>query len=66
MSHSSTPMPDRYLSCKQAADYLSVSHDTIRRLVKDGKLSAVVIGKRSVRIRESSLVSYVGRIGGAK
>ena len=50
------------LSYRAAADALSVSERSVRRLVADQKLPAVDVGGNR-RIRTSDLVEYVDRLG---
>ena len=54
-------MVDKFLSRQQAADALSVSTQTIDRLIKTGRLRAGKIGPRVV-IPEESLRQYVESI----
>lgn len=53
-----TMINDRLLTSKQAAAYLSVSQDQLRRYLRMGKLPALKFGngpKAEWRIRESNL-----------
>jgi excisionase family DNA binding protein len=55
------PTPQRALklmSVQEAADYAKVSTQTVRRLIKTGKLQIYMIG-RQIRIDESDLVGYL-------
>lgn len=52
-------MPDELLTVAQAAAYLKLSEKTIRRLIKDYKLTASKVGDRSWRIRLSIIESYL-------
>jgi excisionase family DNA binding protein len=54
-SRSTMPMSGRLYSCREAAKVLDVSDDTIRRLIDSGKLEAVRIGKRCLRVLGESL-----------
>ena len=54
-SKSISPMAGRLYSCREAAKVLDVSDDTIRRLIHSGKLEAVRIGKRCLRVLGESL-----------
>lgn len=58
-SRSNPPMSGRLYSCREAAKLLDVSDDTIRRLIHAGKLEAVRIGKRCLRVQGGSLERYV-------
>lgn len=49
--------PGRLLSCRAASVILDVSDDTIRRMAKEGRLESVQIGKRCIRVSESSVLS---------
>lgn len=54
-SRSNLPMSGRLYSCREAAKVLDVSDDTVRRLIHSGKLDAVWIGKRCLRVLGESL-----------
>lgn len=43
------------LTVADVARYLNVSEDHVRRLIRNGQLEAVRVGKRAVRIREEAL-----------
>ena len=58
-SRSNPPMSGRLYSCREAAKLLDVSDDTIRRLIHAGKLEAVRIGKRCLRVQGESLERYI-------
>lgn len=49
------------LTFRQAAERLNVCLNTTRKLADDGELSRVTVGKRGVRIPESSLEAYIER-----
>jgi excisionase family DNA binding protein len=49
----------RLISCRAASDLLAVSDDTIRRMAREGKLEAVLIGKRCLRISEASVLALL-------
>lgn len=51
--------PGRLLLVREASAYLRVSNMTLYRLIKDGTLPAIRVGK-NYRIRESDLVAYLG------
>jgi len=50
--------PERLIKPKEAADILQLSQVQIYRLVRQGDLPAVVIG-RSVRFRAGQLADYI-------
>ncbi|MBM4072659.1 MAG: helix-turn-helix domain-containing protein [Planctomycetes bacterium] len=49
------PQAGRFLSCQEAARFLDLSDDTIRRLIHAGKLDAVRVGKRCLRVTAESV-----------
>lgn len=59
-----TPTPtkdtgDPMRTVSYVADLLGVSKMTIYRLVENGDLPAIVIGKRTIRIRQSEIDNYI-------
>ena len=48
-----------YLRVKEVAEQLAVSEQTVRKLVRLGKLDAIRIGNRSLRITRESIDAYV-------
>ena len=56
-SRSTSPLAGRLLSCREAAQILGVSDETVRRLIHSGKLEAVRIGQRILRVFGESLES---------
>ena len=52
---------DEYLHVKEVAKLLAVSEQTIRKLIKDGMLHSVRIGKRGVRVSRISIEEYINR-----
>jgi excisionase family DNA binding protein len=46
---------EQYLTIKQAARLVQCSERTIRRWIDDGKLPAVRVGKKFVRVSEADL-----------
>ncbi len=54
-SSSESPQSKRFLSCQEAARILGLSDDTIRRLIHAGKLDAVRVGKRCLRVTAESV-----------
>jgi excisionase family DNA binding protein len=57
---SNSKMHGALLSVRDAADALSVSERTVRRMIATGELSVVRLG-RSVRIRQLDLDALIGR-----
>ena len=54
-----TPAPDKQLlTLEDACERLQVSEATIRRLVKDGELRVVRIG-RAIRVRPEDLDAFI-------
>lgn len=49
---------------REVADYLDVCEKTVYNLIHSGKLKAVKIGTKSVRISRESLAEYLGRKDG--
>ncbi len=54
-SRSDQPLAGRLVSCREAARLLDTSDDTVRRLIHNGKLDGIRIGKRCLRVRGESL-----------
>ncbi|MDR2590357.1 MAG: helix-turn-helix domain-containing protein [Oscillospiraceae bacterium] len=52
-------MSDDILTITQTAEYLRVSDKTVRRLIKDEKLTASKVGERVWRVRESDILKYL-------
>ena len=52
---------ERCLSLREAAERLSVSVKTVRRLIRDGDLPAVRI-RNCIVVRESDLVAYISSL----
>ena len=50
--------PNRLLKPQEAADRLTVSLSTLRRLIKDGRLPVVRVG-HAIRIRPADLEAFV-------
>lgn len=46
------------ITCEEASELLTVSEDTVRRLIKAGQLPAYLIGNRT-RIDEADIWAYV-------
>lgn len=47
-----------YLTVKQAAERLNVSTKTIFRRIKDGSISAIRLGEKTIRIEDAELQRY--------
>ena len=45
----------RYITLDDAADRLSISKRSVRRLISEGTLPAVMINARTIRINEADL-----------
>jgi len=55
----STDAPaDRLLTIEQVKERLQVSHETVYRLMRQGKLRSTKIG-RARRVKESALTAYI-------
>lgn len=52
-------MDDEIYTVTQAAQYLKVCDKTVRRLIKDNKLTASKVGNRSWRIRKADIDMYL-------
>ena len=52
-------MDDELFTITQTAEYLRLSDKTVRRLIKDDKLSASKVSKRVWRVKESDIVKYL-------
>ncbi|QDP44622.1 excise [Mycobacterium phage NothingSpecial] len=55
-------MPQR-ASIQQTADFLGVSTKTVRRYIADGKLKAVRLGPRLIRVERDSVEALMRPIG---
>lgn len=55
-------MSDVYLTILDVAKRLQVSDDKVRALMRTGKLAAIRIGHRTVRISEATLEAYMQSI----
>ena len=53
---------EKLLTVYTVADRLKVSPSTIYRLIDEGKLKAVRLSERNVRVPESSLTAYLERL----
>jgi excisionase family DNA binding protein len=50
-------------SIQQVADHLAVSTKTVRRYIADGRLKAVRLGPRLIRVERSSVEGLMRPIG---
>ena len=50
-----------YMRVKEVAAQLSVSEQTVRKLLRAGELQSIRIGKRAVRITRESVDAYLRR-----
>ncbi|VCT89531.1 hypothetical protein MHAS_01225 [Mycolicibacterium hassiacum DSM 44199] len=62
MSGGTALMPAR-ASIQQTAEYLGVSTKTVRRYIADGKLKAVRLGPRLIRVERESVEALMRPIG---
>ncbi len=58
------PVTDRFLSVSETAAYLGVNVMTVRNMLRDGRLPAVTLGHRGLRIRLSDIDSALQPYGG--
>jgi len=54
-------MDDIYLTMDEVAKRLGVGQDKVRQLIHEGKLVAIRLGHRTVRIAESALTAYTAK-----
>ena len=47
------------ITITQAAKQLAVSHATIRRVIREGRLPAYRVGRQSLRVKQTDLESYL-------
>ena len=59
------PLPDRLITVQATAIYLGVDTRTVRNMIHDGRLKAVTLGPRVLRIRLSDIDSALTPYGGA-
>jgi excisionase family DNA binding protein len=60
-----TPAPRRrYISTKDAAEYLDVSTRTIRQMISDGRLTGYRLGRKVVRIDLNEIDQKMEPFGG--
>lgn len=58
---SGQPETDRLLTVSEAAQLSSVSTQTIGRYIREGKITAVNLGPKMLRIRHSELQRFWGK-----
>jgi excisionase family DNA binding protein len=59
---SSRPKERQYLSVEDAASYVDVSTQTIRRSIDSGELPAYRFGKKLIRVQQDDLDAMLRRI----
>jgi len=57
------PKPKTLLSVGGTAEELGVSENTVRNWIAQGKLPAIRIGERIIRIRVADLAALITRVG---
>jgi excisionase family DNA binding protein len=57
---------DRFISIKQAAEYLGCTPMSVRNMLADGRLRAYTLGPRIVRIRLSEIDAALQPYGGGE
>lgn len=57
-----TAPPD--MTIQAVADYLGITHKTVRNMVADGRLRAYKLGDRIIRFRRSDVDAALQKIGG--
>lgn len=58
-SRFTSPLTGRLLSCREAAKILDISDDSVRRLIRTGKLDGVRLGERILRVFGESLERFM-------
>ncbi|OBF55074.1 helix-turn-helix domain-containing protein [Mycobacterium sp. 852002-53434_SCH5985345] len=53
------------IGLQQAADYCDVSYRTVRRWIADGRLNAVRVGPRLLKVDADELAAFLQPTGGA-
>ena len=56
----------KLLTVQETAGYLRVNEDTVRTMVKVGKLPGFMVGQRCIRIRESDVIDLLNSTGVTK
>ena len=64
MAKPAATINDQFLSVTQTADLLGVDIRTVRNMLRDGRLKAVTLGPRVLRIRLSDIESALAPYGG--
>jgi excisionase family DNA binding protein len=64
MAKTATPTTDPLFSVNETAAYLHVDPMTVRNMLRDGRLHAVTLGPRVLRIRLSDIESALQPYGG--
>ena len=59
------PFTNRYLTIKQAAEYLGLTDRTVRQMIADGRLTGYRSGNRLVRLRIDEIDAAMQPFGGA-
>jgi excisionase family DNA binding protein len=59
------PLTNRYITIKQAAQYLGLTDRTVRQMIADGRLAGYRSGARLVRLRVDEIDSVMQPFGGA-
>ena len=59
MYDNTPPHPTEWLSVTEAADLIGYHPQTVRDLVRDGRVTARRFGRRAWQIERASLLSYV-------
>lgn len=52
-------MSERLLTIEKVASFLQVSPSSVYRWIKAGKLPAIKLGHRQVRVRQTDLEAYI-------
>lgn len=55
----SSQKQDRLFNTKEAAKYIGYSESSLRRYIKEGRLSCIKIGENSMRFKASELDSFL-------
>jgi excisionase family DNA binding protein len=57
MTHPESSQPSALLTLEEAARFLKVSPDTVRRMVRRGQVHGMKVGRRSLRFTTQGLLS---------
>jgi len=63
---SQTTHDDELLTVEEAADLVKVHSNTIRNAIRDGRLPAIRLGARIIRIRKSDLLAAFAPYSGGE